>query len=372
MSAMPDPAEVVPPAAFRLSAVVLVTLLCAALAWGLVGVGRALPTVRALPAAFWLDGRASRVLEKMQELPANSTLHSLNAGVQYRLFGELGPQVSEGCPGWLFYGDGLSLAAGVDPDFVFAQRLRLMRYYTARLRQLGVPLLVVTVPDKSRIETGGLCGLRQAPVLAAQLARWQTALQQQGVPYVALQSALDAARPAYFRTDVHWNQHGALAAAQAVAQVARPMLGGAGPQQYLREVGSAVLPRMGDLIVLAGLEHAPRALRPALDLEQPETIRAVHGGTLLDEPAPPEILLAGSSNSRRSNFEQQLGALLGREMWNRSLDGGNFSDALRAALDDHAAWPHGLKLVVWEMSEMSLSLPLSPAEQAYLAHDTMP
>jgi alginate O-acetyltransferase complex protein AlgJ len=352
----------------RISAAVWLTALAAALACGLAGLRRAVPEARALPAAAWRDGSANRLLEKAQRLPGSETLHSWNAGLQYRLFGDLGPKVVEGCPGWLFYRDGLGLQAGVDAEQVFAQRLRLMRYLVEQVRRSGAQLLVVTVPDKARIETEAVCGLRQSPRVATQLTRWQAALRQQGVAAVALAPALEQARPAFFRTDVHWNQQGARAAAQAVAQAAQPMLGGAGSQQYVSVTApGGVQARMGDLIVLAGLEHAPPALRPPLDREQPVTIRAVHGGSLLDEPAPPEVLLAGSSSSRRSNFAEQLGTQLARELWNRSLDGGNFAGALQDALAERASWPPGLKLVIWELPEMALWLPLTDPEKALLA-----
>ncbi|MEE7547673.1 cell division protein FtsQ, partial [Xanthomonas sp. Kuri4-1] len=101
--------------------------------------------------------------------------------------------------------------------------------------------------------------------------------------------------------------------------------------------------------------------------ERPQRIAVRRSGGLLDDTAPAEVLLVGSSNGRRSLFAERLGAALGREVWNRSLDGGQFSGALQAALQAPEPWPPGLRLVIWEFSEMALSLPLTEGERAALA-----
>ncbi|WP_425512533.1 alginate O-acetyltransferase AlgX-related protein, partial [Xanthomonas translucens] len=153
----------------------------------------------------------------------------------------------------------------------------------------------------------------------------------------------------------------------AVAASALPLLGGRGGQAFAVAAPGAPTPRMGDLIVLAGLEHAPPAWRPALDREPQQSIAPLRSGGLLDDSAPVEVLLLGSSNGRRSLFAERLGNALGREVWNQSLDGGQFSGALLTAWPQRGQWPPRLKLVIWEFSEMALSLPLTDGEQAALA-----
>ncbi|MNU10748.1 hypothetical protein D3C72_2580810 [compost metagenome] len=49
------------------------------------------------------------------------------------------------------------------------------------------------------------------------------------------------------------------------------------------------------------------------------------------------------------------------------MDGGQFSGALLAALPQQSTWPPTVKLVIWEFSEMALSLPLTEGEQKALA-----
>ena len=70
------------------------------------------------------------------------------------------------------------------------------------------------------------------------------------------------------------------------------------------------------------------------------------------------MLLAGSSFSRRSAFAERLGEQLGREVWNVSLDDGQFDRALQAIWRERANWPKSVRVVVWEMSEDALSMPL--------------
>ena len=188
------------------------------------------------------------------------------------------------------------------------------------------------------------------------------------MPFVDLRDALLAApAPRFFRTDVHMNAQGAQAAATRVAEAALPLLNGPGTQAFKTEPASAPQPRMGDLIVLAGLENAPSGWRPALEEVSDAKIDQVRSGGLLDEPPPVEVLLAGSSNGRRSQFAERLGMGLSREVWNMSLDGGQVSGALTMALGQRAQWPASLKLVIWEFSENALSLPLTADEQALLA-----
>ena len=50
----------------------------------------------------------------------------------------------------------------------------------------------------------------------------------------------------------------------------------------------------------------------------------------------------------------------------RRMDGGQFSGAMVSALKRRASWPASLRLVIWEFSENTLSLPLTDDEKAAL------
>jgi alginate O-acetyltransferase complex protein AlgJ len=125
-------------------------------------------------------------------------------------------------------------------------------------------------------------------------------------------------------------------------------------------------PRIGDLLTLANLDKVSDAWRPAPDVVAAETLQPQHGGGLLDDGPPADVLLAGSSFSRRSAFAERLGEQLGREVWNVSLDDGQFDRALQAVWRERATWPKGVRVVIWEMSEDALSMPVekTPAPTA--------
>ena len=371
MSARPGAPAPLPPAAparahLPTTVVVIVLLVIGLLAGGWM-LGKAKIPAASLAPARWADGEAGRAINEALKLPVQAQADLATAALRYRLLGDLGPQVALGCPDWLFYRDGLRPQPGAGAQ-VLAQRVRLMQHWSAQLKAQGVQVLVVVVPDKSRVEQANTCGLRHSASMRARLGQWQQALHAAQVSSTDLLPVLQGAdAPMFFRTDVHMNRLGAQRAADAVAASALPLLGGPGGQAF--EVGAPgpAKPRMGDLIVLAGLEKAPPAWRPTLDQEPEQVIAPLRSGGLLDDTPPVEVLLLGSSNGRRSLFAERLGNALGREVWNQSLDGGQFSGALLAAWPQRAQWPPTLKLVVWEFSEMALSLPLTDGEQATLA-----
>ncbi|MBI6940557.1 hypothetical protein JET76_04295 [Pseudomonas putida] len=321
-----------------------------------------------LKPAAWFNGAAGKALGDALQPALQKDVDTLSAAVRYRLLGDLGDQVVQGCPGWLFYRDGLRAQPGVSG--AYEARQRLMRHWVGQLRAQGLQVLLVAVPDKSRVETHALCGLQQSPQMHARLEQWQADLANLGVPYVDLGSVLTETpqQPApFFRTDVHLNASGAQRAADAVAASALPLLAGKRDQVFTHGQAGGAEPRMGDLIVLAGLEHAATAWRPPLEDEYPEQIQVQRGGGLLDDTPAVEVLLAGSSNGRRSAFAERLGRNLGQQVWNQSLDGGQFCGALLAALNKRERWPASLKLVIWEFSESALSLPLTADERTVLA-----
>lgn len=355
--------------AHRLTAFVWVALLIAGFGWALWSLAHARIDAQALRLGAWLDGSAGQALGKSLRLPDQDAIETANAAVRYRLLGDLGDQAALGCPQWMFYRDGLRPPPGVG-DSVLQARLRLMRYWTGELRKQQINVLVVAVPDKSRIEAAHLCGQEASTAMQQRLDQWQDALRADGVPFVDLRPTLEGhAKPMFFRTDVHMNADGARAAAAAVAQAALPLLGNQkGTQDF--SIGKPGAPeiRMGDLLVLSGLQRAPRGWRPDLERVPPQAIEPVRAGGLLDDTPPVEVLLAGSSNGRRSNFAPWLGIGLGREVWNLSMDGGQFSGALVSAFRARDTWPKSLRLVIWEFSENALSLPLTADEQAVLEH----
>lgn len=342
-------------------------MLLVGLVWSGWSIGHSGVKISDFRPAAWLDGAALNALTKELRLPAQKTLETAHAAIRYRLMGDTGLQVAMGCPQWLFYADGLRPPAGVS-EAPLEARMKLMRHWADRLREKNIALLVVAVPDKSRIEAGRLCGLQRAPVMDRYLERWHAALREAGVRFVDLRGVMQGhGEPLFFRTDVHMNAPGARMAAQGVAQAALPLLGGEkGAQQFRVHPPGRPEVLQGDLLVLSGLMDAPEGWRPDLEMVAPQTIEPIRELGLLDDAPPVEVLLAGSSNGRRSNFASWLGMGLGREVWNLSMDGGQFSGGFQDALGKSEDWPDTLRLVIWEFSENALSLPLAEREKTAL------
>ncbi len=337
-----------------------------ALAVGFLWGALRLAQVRIAPSEWkpstWVDGRAGRLVNTaLGTLPGQASMDRWSAALRYRFLGDLGSQVREGCPGWLFYRDGLRPPPG--HVGALSKRVDLMKHWAARLNSAGIRLVVATVPDKSRIEAAHLCGLHTSPFAQALWSTWEGTLAAASVPFVDLRPALTALSQAFYRTDVHMAPAGAEAAAERLAQALLPQLKGKGAQKFIERNSEQPEVRMGDLLVLADLAEVPAGWRPPLEKFPPASIEVERSGGLLDEAAPVEVLLAGDSNGLRSAFSERLGRSIGREVWNLSQDGGYFSGAMLSAFARQDAWPKSLKVVVWVFSELSLSLPLSEEEQ---------
>lgn len=353
-----------PPESHRGTAVVWAALLAVGLATGLWALSRVQLKPEQSTPENWLNGTAETALNQSLRLPGQDRMELASAAIRYRVFGDLGPQVALGCPQWMFYQDGLRESANAHGDVV-TPRLRLMQYWHDQLKARNVALLVVAVPDKARIQSAQLCGRAMTDSLHTRYGQLAQTLAARGMAFADLRPVLEnQPQEMFFRTDVHMNLTGAERAAKAVAQKALLQLGGVrGTQAFEVSPPSAPAPRLGDLLTLSGLKDAPAGWRPDLEVVPSQQIDVVRGGGLLDEAAPVQVLLAGSSNGLRSNFAQRLGEGLGQEVWNLSMDGGQFGGAMFKALAQREQWPASLKLVIWEFSENTLSLPLTDDEK---------
>lgn len=350
------------------SAFVWMALLAVGLLVGLWSLAQARLAPDRKTVAAWLEGAAETALNQSLRLPGQAAIETVNASVRYRFFGDLGEKVVLGCPQWMFYQDGLRAPPGT-PASVVTERLQLLKHWHDELLRRNVQLLVVAVPDKARVEARHLCGRTMAQTLHARYDMLARTLARNAIGFVDLRGALEGQKePMFFRTDVHMNAAGAQRAAQAVASKALVQLGGErGGQEFEVSPPTEPRPRMGDLLTLSGLQHAAPLWRPDIELVPEQTVTPVRGGGLLDETPPVRVLLAGSSNGLRSNFAGWLGKALGQEVWNLSMDGGQFAGAMLKAVAQADRWPQSLRLVIWEFSENTLSLPLTDDEKKALA-----
>jgi alginate O-acetyltransferase complex protein AlgJ len=325
----------------------------------------------------FLDGHTTQgVADALANAPMPKEGARLEREFSWLTAGDLGPRVRQGCPGWLFLADELT----VYPHGAENARARVAEVaaVSQALARRKIGLLVVVVPDKSRLEADRLCGLHRATVMQERLDTWTQGLTAAGIPWVNVGPALTALPPtedgttAFLRTDTHWNEQGAAAAAGLVAErIAATKLAITPRVDYAVQSKRATRP--GDLVRLAGLEALPLDLQPASEIAQSSTFSvaaksdapaaapaADAADDLFGDANLPNIALVGTSFSRTSNFVPFLERDLHTRIGNFAKDGGDFTGAARAYFAGPAWKETPPKLLIWEIPERVLEAPLDP------------
>jgi alginate O-acetyltransferase complex protein AlgJ len=309
------------------------------------------------------------------ELPVNAA--RIERGLSWQVSRDLGARVREGERDWLFLTD--ELTPHVNAAESAASRAQQVIEMRQRLAADGIRLLVVVVPDKSRIAAEHLGDLHRPAAFADRITQWTGPLAQAGVDVLDLSAALATLQSqgaqAFLRTDTHWTEAGAETAAVLVAQRIRTS-GHLPPSTSHVELKDRVTAlRPGDLVKLAGLDGLPSGLQPRPELAQQSSFEVVRdtavasagqSGKLSDagdadlfgDAELPSIALIGTSYSRNSNFVPFLEQKLHRQVGNFALDGGDFDGAARAYLRSPAFKQTPPKLLVWEIPERVLSADL--------------
>lgn len=320
------------------------------------------------PKALW-SGAAARVVTRVvnDQFAPRKLFHRIERSVAWLALHDWGARVREGCPGWLFLSDELELHAGRDDSAalrsLLAQRLR------ARLQREGVALLVAVVPDKSRIESAKLCGVERAPRSDRRAANWISGLRERGVEALDLTGAL-ARLPGerYYRTDTHWNERGAEAAAEAIAAELRRL--GLAPERDAppEPLHARIVERPGDLVRVAGLDALPAGLRPAPDSAEVRVVPAEGAASdeLFGQAGLPAVVVVGTSYSRTSNLVPFVARHLGEQVANAAKEGGDFDGAVVAYLASAGYRESRPKVVVWEVPERVIEAPIKTTERAWL------
>lgn len=318
-----------------------------------------------------LDGTVMReIAEHMSNAPLTAEAARLQRGLGWLTLRDLGPRVRQGCPGWLFLRDEL-LVHRDGASHAEARAATVVQLRQA-LAQRGIALLVAVVPDKTRIEAEHLCGLHRPAVLDSRAADWAARVAAQGVPVVDLTAALGkVSGDAYLRTDTHWNEAGAGAAAHALAERIRALGTPLQPGPVYQVQAQAPAPRPGDLVRLAGLDWLPPSWQPQAEIVQEHTYTAqaqaaASADDLFGDAGLPTIAVLGTSYSRTSNFIPQLSQALGAAVGNFARDGGEFAGAAQAYFASPAYRQTPPKLIVWEVNERDLQAPLKDADAVQL------
>jgi alginate O-acetyltransferase complex protein AlgJ len=306
----------------------------------------------------------ANLLQKVN--PLEGPLVTVDRVAAYLATGDLGARVRRGCGNWLFLTDELELQA--DRAANAARRLKIVEQVAAYLKRRNIALAVVPVPDKSRVEFAERCGVERPAVLGGRLGDFETHLKAAGINVVDLLAPMNAASgERYYHTDTHWNERGAKASADAIATALRRA--GVAPTQEAQFKVSTdpEHERVGDLIRLAGLDQVPYPLRPRGDEEASTVIEqsAAANVGLLDETPPPELVVIGTSFSRRANFVPFLSVALDAPVENRAEDGGGVTNAAMTYFAKPEFEKTPPRAVVWEIPERMIEEPITAADEQW-------
>lgn len=318
------------------------------------------------------EGRTTQALEKALEryMPQRDALITFANALRWRLTGGANEQVRLGRGDWIFLTEELQYASAGEARQ--QQRTALLRDAAQALAAKGVTLVVALVPDKARLHADLVVG-GYPDYAQARYAQALSQLREGGVAVADTLAALQQAQregEVYYRTDTHWNQRGAQAAARSVAEVVAPMVAQQPRTRFVTAAATAQpSERVGDLLRLMGLQDAPAFWRPAPDQERTETTTeqasAQDGASLFGDATVP-VVLTGTSYSLRGNFHGYLQQALGVKVLNVARDGGGLLQASEKYLHDDAFLQTPPTVLVWEVPERFLTLALT--DEAHWLH----
>lgn len=299
-------------------------------------------------------------------LPADPYVRAAGGFLRWRLFGSGGPQVRVGCNDWLFLTE--ELRPWPDSEAAMHERVAGLARIRERLTRQNIALLVAVVPDKARVNARELCGAPLSAQAEARYGQIVTAMQARGLEPLSLLATLSAPPQGFWRTDTHWSQEGAAAAATAIAERARG-LNFDRPGGFTTRFAAEETNGPGDLLRLMGLDIMPDGWRPAPDRQRlaRSEAPAPAGGGLLDDDASPQVALIGSSYSVNANFHGFLQEKLGAAVTNLAQAGGGFAGAATAYFAGATFREAPPRLLIWEIPERVMVQPVGAEERAFLA-----
>ena len=286
----------------------------------------------------------------------------LERAASWLLIGDTGARVRQGCPGWLFLADENRIHPRAEANAqARAQKVLAVRDWLAAR---NIRLLVALVPDKSRIAASQRCALQRPAPLQDRVTVWTARLQAAGINALDLTPSLQPlGADAFLRTDTHWSESGANAAARAIALRVQAAGIQATPHTPFDVHSTPMAPRPGDLVRLAGIDWLPLSLQPAPEsvaaTEIREQMKTAQGNSdnlddLFGDDNLPNVALIGTSFSRNSSFAGFLQRALGAPVGNFAKDGGEFSGAANAYFASPAFSQTPPRLVIWEIPERDL------------------
>ena len=328
--------------------------------------------IEMLPPGLTFDGGlhgevTHKIAKQLPETDVAQRAADLQRGASWLLLHDTGARVRPGCAGWLFLTDEMRINRYARANA--ESKVAAVRDIQQQLARRGISLLVAVVPDKSRIASAQLCNVRRPVQLQNRVEDWVAQLNGAGVQAVDLTLALQPlGAEAYLRTDTHWSEAGASAAAKAIALQVQAMGISATPHKEYESTAQGELRRPGDLVRLAGLEWLPLSLQPAAESVAASQTREKAGAASADADSLddlfgdgnlPNVALIGTSFSRNSNFAGFMQQALGAPMGDFTKDGGEFSGGANGYFSNRAFTQTPPTLLIWEIPERDLQTPYS-------------
>ena len=316
---------------------------------------------------FFNGDVSSGIAKSLANAPFPDNAAKFERGLSWLVTRDLGPRVREGKNDWLFLNDELVVHQGRVLNT--ESRVKEIIEVGHQLANQGIELLIVLVPDKSRIESEYLGSQHRATVFSTRVNDFEKQLTHNEIHVINLTGALNSAKQGgiipFLRTDTHWSEPGAEIAAKAVAKSIQALKITPTPAQSTQIVTQVDKIRPGDLVKLAGIDWLPMRLQPAPESAKYSSFKSVpipsnekskSMDDLFGDANLPNIALIGTSFSRTSEFIPYLEMQLDAKIGNFALDGGDFSGAATAYFNSPAFKSTPPKLIIWEIPERVIEM----------------
>ncbi len=297
-----------------------------------------------------LNGARSKALETNLEkaFPLRQAAIDVWGSLEFGVFQNGRKGVLVGSDGWFYSSEEFERPKNFDAEI--ADKLEYIVQVKTALENVGIKLVIVLIPAKARVYPAHLGRYVRPKYWDDVYLKFLSGLHAKGVIAPNLLNAMKAQNSMFLKTDTHWTPNGARVAAQAVAEVVKPLLEFQ-PQVFTQKPGK-VTPHEGDLLKFIPL--ASFSAKPSPDqLETPIIEGTENAGAGLFGDSKIEVALVGTSYSAnpKFNFDGALKLELQTDVLNLALEGKGPITPMREFLK---ALPKNLKLVIWEIPERFL------------------
>ena len=310
---------------------------------------------------------SSGIAKSLANAPFPDNAAKFERGLSWLVTRDLGPRVREGKNDWLFLNDELVVHPNRVPNA--ESRAKEIIEIEHRLASRGIELLIVLVPDKSRIEPEFLGSQHRATTFTNRVNDWERTLTHNNIDVLNLSDTLSVAKQGgvspFLRTDTHWSEQGAEVAAKTVAKKIQLLKITPSPAQSTQIISEVNEIRPGDLVKLAGIDWLPMRLQPKVEVVRrsnfksepmPSKTQSKEMDDLFGDANLPNIVLIGTSFSRTSEFISYLERQLNTKIGNFAMDGGDFSGSAKGYFNSLAFKDTPPKLIIWEIPERVIEM----------------